>query len=271
MPADDRFKNYYEVLRVRPNDSPELIQAAFIVQIKQWHPDRFATADDLSKKMAQERAKIIIEAKRILLSPSLKAQYDKEFEIRFPRRWEKLNGHERVKQRQITVEELQKNGIPINSSYAFEHERNPDEGQFKWLNFSSRVNPLTQRVTFNATHFLDLNPQCEIRFKFNYNLDWQPFTKQKVFMVDYSGDVAIVEMQARHVSKSGKSRYSKRICRTLVITRHDKAMKRREEILRHQKRLCNRLGLKLIIALLGSALSSLEIIILLSKPLNSWI
>ncbi len=250
-----RFKNYYEVLRVRPYDPPELIQAAFFAQIKQWHPDRFANADALTKQNAEERAKLILEAKRILLTPSLKAEYDRAFEARFPRRWEKLANKERPKQRQVTVEDLLKNGVPVNPLTRTEtYQRNT----FQWLSFSTRVNYKTRRVIFSVSHFFELNPDCEVRFRFHYNQDWTPFSKQKLYAVDYTDDVALVEMQARYVISPKKTRYSASVFRVVVLTDYERAMRRKHEIERYMMRLRNRMGLKLIIVMLGSALFAAE-------------
>lgn len=253
--SSERFKNYYEVLRVRPYDSPELIQAAFIAQIKQWHPDRFANADPLTKQTAEERAKLILDAKRVLLTPSLKEEYDREFQTRFPRRWEKLASKERPKQRQITVEDLLKNGIPVNP---LAQAAPSDLNAFKWLTFSTRVNYLARRVIFNVSHFFEHNPDCEVRFKFHYDQDWTPFSKQKLYAVTYDDDVALVEMQARYVDSKGKVRYSERVFKVVALSDYEKAMRRKNDILRHQTRLRNRLSLKLVIAMLGSALCAAE-------------
>jgi curved DNA-binding protein CbpA len=250
------FKNYYEVLRVRPYDAPELIQAAFAVQIKQWHPDRFANADALSRQAAEDRTKLIIAAKRTLLSPALKVEYDKEFERRFPRRWEKLTSKARPKQREVSVEELLKNGVPVNP---LTQNISKDEAPaFRWLSFSTRVNFKTKQVIFSVAHFLDHNPNCEVRFKFHYNQDWTAFSPNKLVAFSYSDDVALVEMQARHIDSKGKIRYSPRVFKVVVLSPYETAMSRKREILRHQSRLKNRLGLKLIIAILGSSLMAPE-------------
>ncbi len=253
--SSERFKNYYEVLRVRPYDSPEFIQASFIAQIKQWHPDRFANADPLTKQNAEERAKLILEAKRVLLTPSLKAEYDHAFEARFPRRWEKLANKARPKQRQVTIEDLLKNGIPINP---LTQTQTQEHNTFKWLTFSTRVNYKTRRVIFSVSHFFELNPDCEVRFRFHYNQDWTPFSKQKLYAVDYTDDVALVEMQARYVVSPKKTRYSERIFRVVVLSDYERAMQRKHEIQRYMIRLRNRMSLKLIIAILGSALFAVE-------------
>ncbi len=260
--SSERFKNYYEVLRVRPYDSPEFIQASFVAQIKQWHPDRFANADPLTKQNAEERAKLILEAKRILLTPSLKAEYDQAFEARFPRRWEKLSNKARPKQRQVTVEELLKNGIPVNPLTQTQPQ---DLNTFKWLSFSTRVNYKTRRVVFSTAHFFELNPDCEVRFRFHYNQDWTPFSKQKLYAVDYTDDVALVEMQARYVISPKKTRYSERIFKVVVLSDYERAMRRKHEIQRLVMRLRNRMSLKLVIVMLGSALFAAETLELIAS------
>ncbi len=260
--SSERFKNYYEVLRVRPYDSPEFIQASFVAQIKQWHPDRFANADPLTKQHAEERAKLILEAKRVLLTPSLKAEYDQAFEARFPRRWEKLTNKARPKQRQVTIEELLKNGIPVNPLTQTQPQ---DLNTFKWLSFSTRVNYKTRRVVFSVSHFFEFNPDCEVRFRFHYNQDWTPFSTQKLYAVDYTDDVALVEMQARYVVSPKKTLYSPCIFKVVVLSDYERAMRRKHEIQRHIIRLRNRMSLKLVIVMLGSALFAAETLDLIAS------
>jgi curved DNA-binding protein CbpA len=256
--SPETFKNYYEVLRVRPHDPPELIHAAFLSQIKQWHPDKFANADAYTIAQAQERSKLILDAKRRLCDPVRKAAYDQEFATRFPRRFEKLSTKARVKQRQFTVEDLMSGaGFPINAKVK---QENADESyRFRWLAFSTRVNPRTKRVIFNAAHFLDNNPDCEVRFKLDYDLDWTPFSRERIHVREFKRHVALAEMQARRVTKKSGTIYSDRILKTVVITNYAAAMKQKAEILTHLNKLRNRMALKLIIALLGSAFIPLKI------------
>jgi curved DNA-binding protein CbpA len=248
----ETFKNYYEVLRVRPYDPPELIHAAFLAQIKQWHPDKFANADAHTLAQAQERSKLILDAKRHLCDPVRKAAYDQEFATRFPRRFEKLSTKARVKQRQFTVEDLLSGaGVPINPNA--KSVSDSESFHFRWLAFSTRVNPRTKRVVFNVSHFLDHNPDCEVRFKLDYDLNWTPFSRERIYTMQYNRHVALAEMQARRVTKKGRILYSPRIPKTIVITTYAAAMKQKSEILAHLRTLRNRMALKLVIALLGSA------------------
>ncbi len=261
--SSSTFKNYYEVLRVRPYDPPELIHAAYMAQIKQWHPDKFQNADAYTQAQAHERTKLILEAKRILLDPAQKAAYDAEFAARFPKRFEKLSTRARVKQRQVTIEDLMAGyGFPINEQ-AQTVEPPSDLHEFKWLAFSTRVNPRLQRVIFNVNHFLDRNPDCEVRFKFHYDQDWTDFSRQRVYPMQYRGNVALVEMQARRKLPNGKYIYSQPIFKTVVVTSYDVAMKERAEILAHLDRIRNRMAFKLVIALLSATVASASFLTLI--------
>ncbi len=253
--SSSTFKNYYEVLRVRPYDPPELIHAAYMAQIKQWHPDRFQNADAYMQAQAHERTKLILEAKRILLDPAKKAAYDAEFAARFPKRFEKLSTRARVKQRQVAIEDLMAGyGFPINQQ-ARTAETPSNLHEFKWLAFSTRVNPRLQRVIFNVNHFLDRNPDCEVRFRFHYDQDWTDFSRQRIYPMQYKGNVALVEMQARRKLPNGKYIYSRPIFKTVVVTNYEAAMKERAEILAHLDRIRNRMAFKLVIALLSATVA----------------
>ena len=63
--------NYYEILQVRNDASPEVIRAAYKILIKQFHPDKqhgeFGNAD---------MAKILTAAYNTLSKPHLRAEYD---------------------------------------------------------------------------------------------------------------------------------------------------------------------------------------------------
>ncbi|MDX2129326.1 MAG: J domain-containing protein [Chloroherpetonaceae bacterium] len=252
---EERFKNYYEVLRIRPADSPELIRAAYIAQIKEWHPDKFQNSDPETRCVAIERSKLINEAKRNLLDPESKRLYDATFEARFPRRWEKLVSKSRPKQRQVTVEELIERGIPINPTVA-SSAQNADPTKFQWLNFSTRVNPRTKRVVFNLNHFLERNPECEVRLRYHVDEEWTSFTKLRVHTYQYKGSVGLAEMQARYVSPKGKIFYSKIIPKTIILGEYHESMREKEKIQLHYRKIRQRLAMKLILAILGSSLIS---------------
>lgn len=243
------FKNYYEILRVRPYDSTELIQAAFLAQIKQCHPDRFAMSDPEDRIWAEHHTKLVIEARNCLCDSRKKAAYDHEFSIRYPRRFEKLSTKERPTERQINIEDLLNTGIPRS-----ERLKGPDQPfKFRRFDFSIRVNRTTKQAIFNATHFLESNPECEVRFRFNYNKAWTEFSRKHVHRVQYEhGKVAMAEMQARYVDSNGKTRYSKPMMKVVILSPDFReAFAEKISILGRLQQQKNRMAYKLVGAIVG--------------------
>lgn len=70
-------KNYYEILEVGKNASPEIIDKAYKTLAKKYHPD---LQDDIHKKEAEETFKIINEAYETLSNPEQRSLYDQKLE-----------------------------------------------------------------------------------------------------------------------------------------------------------------------------------------------
>lgn len=70
-------KNYYEILEVDRNASPEIIEKAYKTLAKKYHPD---LQDDIHKKEAEETFKIINEAYQTLSDPEQRSLYDQKIE-----------------------------------------------------------------------------------------------------------------------------------------------------------------------------------------------
>ena len=71
------MKKYYEILQVHPKASTEVIEKAYRVLIKKYHPDMQSNGDNPeSDKMARD----INEAYKILSEPFLREQYDAELQ-----------------------------------------------------------------------------------------------------------------------------------------------------------------------------------------------
>lgn len=66
-------KNYYEILEVDRNASPEVIEKAYKTLVKKYHPD---LQDDMNKSASEEILKKINEAYDTLTDPTLKSAYD---------------------------------------------------------------------------------------------------------------------------------------------------------------------------------------------------
>lgn len=66
------MKNFYEVLRVRTNASPEQIKKAFIELVSEYHPDVYKG----DKLYAERYTAIITEAYSVLKDPDKRLDYD---------------------------------------------------------------------------------------------------------------------------------------------------------------------------------------------------
>nr|WP_240739297.1 DnaJ domain-containing protein [Marinitoga lauensis] len=66
-------KDYYGILGISKNATPEEIKKAYRQLVKKWHPDRHQE----NKKEAEEKFKEIQEAYEVLSDPQKKALYDR--------------------------------------------------------------------------------------------------------------------------------------------------------------------------------------------------
>lgn len=71
------MKNYYEILEVNPKASEEVIEKAYRVLVKKYHPDAYVGEKRI---YAEEQIRNINEAYRILSDEFLREQYDREIE-----------------------------------------------------------------------------------------------------------------------------------------------------------------------------------------------
>ena len=69
------MKNYYDILEVSQKASKEVIEKAYKVLAKKYHPDRY---NGDKKKIAEEKLKEINVAYKILSDDLLRDQYDNE-------------------------------------------------------------------------------------------------------------------------------------------------------------------------------------------------
>lgn len=70
-------KNYYDILQVNKNASPEVIEKVYKLLAKKYHPD---LQDLENKQQSEEILKKINEAYEVLSNPEKKAIYDKTLE-----------------------------------------------------------------------------------------------------------------------------------------------------------------------------------------------
>lgn len=86
------MKNYYEILEVNKKASKEVIEKAYKVLVKKYHPDQYSGE---KQRYAETKLKEINEAYRVLSDEFLKEQYDieleKEMENFYARKYQKEN------------------------------------------------------------------------------------------------------------------------------------------------------------------------------------
>lgn len=71
-------KDYYEILELHPKASQSVVEKAYRVLSKRYHPDVHM---DLKKKWAEEKFKELSEAYKVLSNPDLRKKYDLEMSL----------------------------------------------------------------------------------------------------------------------------------------------------------------------------------------------
>lgn len=108
-------KNYYDILQVNQNASPEIIEKAYKTLAKKYHPD---LQPEENKKQAEEILKDINEAYEILSNPISKANYDNSLKENYisEEDYENLyNQNEILKNKLNNIYQKEKNINNINS------------------------------------------------------------------------------------------------------------------------------------------------------------
>lgn len=133
---DKNMKNYYEILEVNKKASKEVIEKAYKVLVKKYHPDLYKGE---KQKYAEKKIKEINEAYDVLSDEFLKEQYDTELEKEIERRYhEKYNAKNNVSQCQSNNVEKQNNinnidTNQINNKKVHTQEYNQKVGTFSGI------------------------------------------------------------------------------------------------------------------------------------------
>ena len=101
------MKNYYDLLEVTPKASKEIIEKAYKVLIKKYHPDLYKGEERI---YAENKTRDLNEAYRILTSDFLREQYDLELEK------EKSFSNNNYNERNIKNTKNQKSNFDDNSN-----------------------------------------------------------------------------------------------------------------------------------------------------------
>ena len=132
------MKNYYEILEVNEHASIEVIEKAYRVLIKKYHPDLYVGE---KKQYAEKRTRDINEAYRILSDQFLKEQYDAELK--------REQVEEYVKEQETMQERINKNNQNMRRQRAQTSPRQQRE-QIKQNNQNNQKEQTHQVGTFGG-------------------------------------------------------------------------------------------------------------------------
>lgn len=142
------MKNYYEILEVNKKASKEVIEKAYKVLVKKYHPDLYTGE---KQKYAEKKIKEINEAYDVLSDEFLKEQYDaeleKEIEEMYKRRYSIRNN---VSQYQTNSENARNNNKFNNvNEYKSSEEKEERQEYNQKLGTFSGIVELTKELCKN--------------------------------------------------------------------------------------------------------------------------
>lgn len=124
------MNNYYEILEVSKNASKEVIEKAYKVLAKKYHPDLQKETD---KKQAEQKMKLINEAYEVLSNDIRKSKYDIELKEEL-----KLQMQEELNRQRVYIDQ--------NNQYTYEKEqRNSNNNNY----YNENEQPLTKQEIRN--------------------------------------------------------------------------------------------------------------------------
>lgn len=136
-------KNYYDILEVNKNASPEIIEKAYKTLVKKYHPD---LQDNNLKAEYEEKIKLINEAFEVLSDSEKRKNYD-------------LN----LKQTEFSVEDY--NNL-INENLKLKNEINYLKNNFN-NNFNNKIN---ENLNYNDINKNNLNNNKNINNNYSENI-----------------------------------------------------------------------------------------------------
>ena len=149
-------KNYYDILQINKNASPKIIEKAYKVLAKEYHPD---LQSDNDKKQAEEILKQINEAYEVLSDPIKRQEYDKTLNDISDDIYTKRNIEEELNRQKEEIElenQLQKQ-MQAEKQQRLEYERQ--------LQYEKELQNAKQKAYYDA-YIQDLkNRGYKIRYK----------------------------------------------------------------------------------------------------------
>ena len=165
-------KNYYEILQIDQNASPEIIEKAYKTLAKKYHPD---LQEESNKKQAEEILKEINEAYEILSDPNKKNLYDQNLKNQTISQEEYDQVHEEnefLKEKLNNLNRNYSNNVVQNNDV--EYQSNLDNTQKQELEYQQKQRELqymqqleqARQKAYHDAYIQDLkNRGYKIRYK----------------------------------------------------------------------------------------------------------
>ncbi len=134
------MKDYYKILEVNKDASPEIIAKVYKILAKKYHPD---LQDDINKSESEEKFKEISEAYEVLSNEGKRKEYDEQLEIANQENIIDKNDYETLRNYCIQLEnELNQ----LKNSYSSVNQYN--ENSYFSSDDSQRVDQQTQQQAY---------------------------------------------------------------------------------------------------------------------------
>lgn len=156
------MKNYYEILEVDKEASAEVIEKAYKVLAKKYHPDLQQGA---SKIESAEKMKIINQAYDVLSDNEKRQEYDKKLEYeKSQREWNLQKEQERIiKENELLKQQLYQNRNNVETSNSNMQDRGTINNMNRVLNESIKA---AQQQAYYDAYIQDMqNRGYKIKYK----------------------------------------------------------------------------------------------------------
>ncbi len=159
------MKNYYEILEVSENASPEVIEKAYKALVKKYHPD---LQPNEKKQEAENKIKMINEAYDTLSNSQKKETYDRQLKM------------QKIKEEQLKYRNMQKNSTPDNQDLPKKIIKNPTdvkqqhaENQNLQKEYNQAIQQAYNNAYQNAYNQAYINTLKNMGYQIQYEKTWK--------------------------------------------------------------------------------------------------
>ena len=170
-------KNYYDILQINQNASPEIIEKAYKTLAKKYHPD----VQEASKKtVAEEKMKLINEAYSVLSNEEQRYEYDQQLEE---------NTISAEKYQELVNENIElKRKIQNNTTNKIQNQNQPNINYSQVYNNSQTYNQQEYNTKINqavnqAYHDAYIRDMKDRGYKIKYKKDFNYYVRNFVALV----------------------------------------------------------------------------------------